>query len=281
MLGEGSGVVKHRSRDRVLDVPSDERRHAIEAARAAGHLLREALSGPRRVSFKGSPTNLVTEMDARAERLVFDRLREAFPDDASLGEEGGTRPGRSGRRWIVDPLDGTTNYAHGLPIFGVSIALETAGRVVLGVVYDPNRDELFVAERGAGAVLNERPLAVSATATLDESLVATGFPYDVRGTPDNNLAELAAFTVRAQGVRRIGSAVLYLAYVAAGRLDGYWELRLGPWDIAAGALLVEEAGGRVTDLAGDPIDIDAPRVVASNGKIHDEMLRVLAKVSGK
>ena len=259
-------------------IASDERRVAVDAAHAAGVLLRDALADPRQVSFKGAPTNLVTEMDARAEQLVSDRLRAAFPDDAMLGEEGGTRPGTSGRRWIVDPLDGTTNYAHGLPMFAVSIALEVAGAVMLGVVYDPTRDELFVAERGRGAWLGDRRLRVSSAATLNESLLSTGFPYDVRDREDNNLREFAAFTVRAQGVRRMGSAVIYLAYVAAGRTDGYWELRIGPWDVAAGALLVEEAGGRVTNLTGGPVDLDRPAVVASNGRIHEEMLQVLKDV---
>ena len=262
-------------------IVSDERRIAVDAARAAGLLLRDALSGTRQVSFKGSPTNLVTEMDARAEQLVSDRLRAAFPADAMLGEEGGARAGTSGRRWIVDPLDGTTNYVHGLPIFAVSIALEVAGAVVLGVIYDPNFDELFVAERGGGAFCNERPLRVSSTATLNESLLTTGFPYGVRETEDNNLREYAAFTVRAQAVRRMGSAVIYLAYVAAGRVDGYWELRLGTWDIAAGALIVEEAGGRVTDFTGGAFDLEAPRIVASNGRIHEEMLQVLQEVRGR
>jgi len=252
-----------------------ERRVAIEAARAAGHLLAGELDGPRRISYKGTPTNLLTEMDARAEALIVERLRAAFPDDGVLAEEGGAAPGRSARRWIIDPLDGTTNYAHGLPLFAVSLALEVEGRVELGVVHDPNRDELFVAERGRGATRNETPLAVSATARLNESLLATGFPYNVRETPDNNLAEYAAFSLRSQGVRRMGSAVIYLAYVAAGQIDGYWELRLGPWDAAAGALLVEEAGGRITDLAGGPLDLEAPAVVASNGRIHGEMLEVL------
>ncbi len=258
-----------------------ERRVAVDAARAAGHLLRSALSGQRRIAFKGSPTNLVTEMDARAEALVTERIRAAFPHDAILAEEGGASHGATGRRWIVDPLDGTTNYAHGVPIFAVSIALEIDGRIALGAIYDPNLDELYVAERGAGAYLGEARISVSSTATLDASLVATGIPYNVRETRDNNLAEFAAFCVRAQGVRRMGSAVLYLAGVATGRLDGYWELRLGPWDVAAGALLVEEAGGRITDLAGGPLDVDRPSVVASNGRVHDEMLAVLKEVRSR
>ena len=258
-----------------------ERRLAIEAARAAGELLRSELAGPRRIAFKGAPTNLVTEMDARAEALILGRLRAAFPDDAILAEETGAAAGRSGRRWIVDPLDGTTNYAHGLPLFAVSIALEVDGRVVLGVVHDPVHDELYVAERGAGAFVNDRRLAVSRAATLDESLLATGFPYNIRETDDNNLREYAALSVRAQGVRRLGSAVLYLAWVAAGKFDGYWELRTGAWDVAAGGLLVEEAGGRITGIAGAPVDLDRPTVLATNGLIHDDMLKVIAEVRAR
>ena len=259
---------------------SAERGLAIELARAAGDLLRSELLGPRRIAFKGSPTNLVTEMDARAEALIVDRLLGAFPDDAILAEERGAQAGRSGRRWIIDPLDGTTNYAHGLPIFGVSIALEVAGRVQLGVVYDPSQRELFVAERGAGAFCNDARLTVSTAAALDASLLATGFPYDIRVRDDNNLREYAAFAVRTRGVRRLGSAVLDLAWLAAGRFDGHWELRLGPWDVAAGGLIVEEAGGRLTAITGGPLDLEAPTVIASNGRIHDAMLAVLGEIRG-
>jgi len=262
-------------------MPSPERRLAIEAARAAGDLLRSELAGDRRIAFKGTPTNLVTEMDARAEALILGRLRAAFPADAILAEETGSAAGGSGRRWIVDPLDGTTNYAHGIPLFAVSIALESAGRAQLGVVYDPMSEELYVAERGGGAFVNDRPLGVSTAPTLNESLLATGFPYNIRETSDNNLAEYAAFSVRAQGVRRLGSAVLYLAWLAAGRFDGYWELRTGPWDVAAGSLLVEEAGGRVTGIDGTPLNLDAPSVLATNGRIHDEMLAVLKEVRAR
>ncbi|PYN40271.1 MAG: hypothetical protein DMD95_22315 [Candidatus Rokuibacteriota bacterium] len=215
-----------------------------------------------------------------SEELIVGRLAAAFPDDAVLGEECGATAGRSGRRWIIDPLDGTTNYAHGLPIFAVSIGLEIDKRVELGVVFDPNLDELFVAERGRGATVNDQPLTVSTAATLDESLLATGFPYNIREAKDNNLTEYAAFSVRARAVRRMGSAVLYLAWLATGRLDGYWELRLGPWDVAAGSLLVEEAGGRVTNLTGGALDIDAPALVASNGRIHDAILGVLGASRG-
>jgi myo-inositol-1(or 4)-monophosphatase len=257
---------------------SVERRVAVDAARAAGRLLRDALSRTRQVSFKDSPTNLVTEMDARAEALVVDALTASFPEDGILAEEGSARAGRSGRRWVIDPLDGTTNYAHGLPIFSVGIGLQREGDVVLGVVYDPTRDELFVAERGGGAWLNDVRLSVSPTTQLDKSLLVTGFPYDIRTNRDNNLTEYAAFAVRTRAVRRLGSALLDFAYVAAGRFDGFWELGLSPWDVVAGSILVEEAGGRVTDLRGDPVDIDHPRIVATNGRIHDQVLAVLKEI---
>jgi myo-inositol-1(or 4)-monophosphatase len=255
-----------------------ERRVAADAARAAGRLLRDELSGARRIAYKGTPTNLVTEMDQRAETLILERLRRAFPDDAVLAEEQGAAAGRSGRRWIVDPLDGTTNYAHALPVFGVSIALEDAGRLALGVVYDPTRDEMFVGERGAGATLNDAPVRVSVTPAVGESLLATGFPYNIRETSDTNLREYAAMSLRARAVRRLGSAVIDLAYVACGRFDGFWELRLGAWDVAAGAVILEEAGGRVTGIDGAPLDVDAPTLLATNGLIHDEMLAILEEV---
>lgn len=251
---------------------------AIEAAKRAGALLRAEAGKRRQISFKGAPTNLVTEMDRRVETLIIETLRAEFPMHAILSEERGTVGGPSSYRWIVDPLDGTTNYAHGIPIFSVSIALEVDGVTRLGVAYDPTLDECFVAKRAGGAWLNGDRLSVSEASSLNESLLATGFPYGIRELSRNNLAEFEAFSLRCQGVRRMGSAVLYFCYVAAGRLDGYWELRLGPWDAAAGALMVEEAGGRVTNLAGGPLDLERPAVVASNGRIHDEMLRVLKEV---
>ncbi len=259
-------------------MPTLERRVAIDAACAAGRLLMAELPRPRRIAYKGTPTNLVTEMDARAEELIVDRLLAAFPDDGILAEERGAQAGRSGRRWIIDPLDGTTNYAHGLPVYAVSIGLVVERRVELGVVYDPSRDELYVGERGHGATVNDRSLAVSATATLDRSLLATGFPSNIRETRDTNLREYAAFALRCRGVRRMGSATLDLAWLAAGRFDAFWELSLGPWDVAASSLFIEEAGGRITDLTGGPLDLDAPAVVASNGRIHEAVLAVLAEV---
>ena len=255
----------------------DAREVAVAAARRAGALLVGELGGPRHVEFKTGPTNLVTDMDRRAEAAVVETLRAHYPDDAVLSEEVGHLAGSARRRWVVDPLDGTTNYASGIPIFAVSIALEVDGRTVLGVVHDPTRDECFVAERGRGAHLGGRPLRVSDTGTLEASVLATGFAYTIRRDRDTNLPEHDLLSLRGRAVRAIGSAALRLAWVAAGRLDGFWELVLGAWDVAAGALLIEEAGGRVTDRGGGALDPDAPAPVASNGRIHDEMLAALAE----
>jgi myo-inositol-1(or 4)-monophosphatase len=230
---------------------------------------------------KKGAIDLVTQIDKDVERMFRALIGERFPDHAVLAEEfelSGDRQNEAEYCWVFDPVDGTTNYAHGLPIYGVSIALQAAAGVVLGVVYDPSQRELFVAERGRGAYCNDVRLAVSSTETLDASLLATGFPYDIRVNADNNLKEYAAFSVRARGVRRLGSAVLYLSWVAAGRFDGYWELRLGAWDVAAAGLMVEEAGGRLTAIDGGPLDLDTPTVVASNGRIHDQILTVLMEI---
>ena len=251
---------------------------AVDAARRAGGLLVDRLGALRQIDYKGSPSNIVTEMDRQAETLIVGCISGRFPDHAILAEETGVQSGFSSHRWIVDPLDGTTNYAHGMPFFAVSIALEIEGVVALGVVYDPNRDECFTVRRGLGAFLNGVPLRVSETPTLDESLLSTGYPYDIRKVRDTNLPEHAAFMVRCRSVREMGSAAINLALVAAGRLDAFWELKLGPWDVAAGCLMVEEAGGRVTSPDGGPVDLAAPAVVASNGKIHDEMLATLQEV---
>jgi myo-inositol-1(or 4)-monophosphatase len=256
----------------------DAREVAVAAARRAGALLVGQLGGPRQVEFKTGPTSLVTDMDRRAEAAVVETLRAHYPDDAVLSEEVGHLAGSGRRRWIVDPLDGTTNYASGIPIFAVSIALEVEGRTVLGVVHDPTRDECFVAERGRGARLDGRPLRVSDTDTLEASVLATGFAYTIRQDRDTNLPEHDLLSLRGRAVRAIGSAALSLAWVAAGRLDGFWELVLGAWDVAAGALLIEEAGGRVTDRHGGTLDPAVPAPVASNGRIHDEMLAALAAV---
>jgi myo-inositol-1(or 4)-monophosphatase len=246
---------------------------AIAAAREAGALLRAGYGQTLAVEHK-SAIDLVTDYDRRAEALILARLRAAFPDHAVNAEESGRSAG-SAHEWLVDPLDGTTNYAHGFPVFSVSLALTLGGEPAVGVVYDPLRDELFTAQAGQGAALNGSPLRVSAVADLDRALLATGFAYDVRTRAHNNLAEFSRFLLRCQGVRRAGSAALDCAWVAAGRLDGYWELSIQPWDVAAGALLVREAGGLVTTPAGGPDFLAQGAILASNGRLHAEMLAVL------
>ena len=248
---------------------------ALEAAREAGRLLRENLGRANAVEFKGE-IDLVTEMDRKAEELIVWRLASAFPDHSIIAEEREGIEKASPYRWIVDPLDGTTNYAHGYPVFCVSIAFEAEGQVILGVVYNPVLEETFLAEKGRGATLNGRPIHVSGTERLERSLLATGFPYDIRRTRDNNLNHFCNFALKAQAIRRAGSAALDLCYVGCGRFDGYWELRLKPWDVAAGSLIVEEAGGMVTAFDGGPFTIYSDNIVASNGRIHREMIQVLS-----
>jgi myo-inositol-1(or 4)-monophosphatase len=247
---------------------------AKSAAREAGRVLGENYGKRGEIMYKGA-VDLVTRFDRLAQDMIFRRLSEAFPAHGFLAEEGLSRTSASEFRWIFDPLDGTTNFAHTFPVFCVSIALQQAGSTVLGVVYDPTRDELFEAVRGHGARLNGRPVAVSQVDDLGKSLLATGFPYDVRTSGENNVREFCEFIVRAQAVRRCGSAALDLCYVACGRFDGFWELKLKPWDVAAGALIAEEAGGTVSDFEGGPFDLFAGKALASNGLIHEEMMAVL------
>jgi myo-inositol-1(or 4)-monophosphatase len=250
---------------------------AIQTAREAGRVLAEKFGRALQVSNKGD-IDLVTEADIASERLIVERIRGYHPRHAILTEESGDvfidGGADSNYKWIIDPLDGTTNYAHGYPIFCVSIALEHEGRVVVGVVYDPTRDELFAAERGDGATLNGRRVRVSDTDEFNRALICTGFPYDVRERNDF-ARHFRNFIMQAQSVRRDGSAALDLAYVASGRFEGFYEEGLRPWDVAAGVLLVEEAGGRVTHFDGSPFHIYQPPIAASNGLIHDAMLRIL------
>ncbi len=246
-----------------------------EIAREAGALLRERFGQRHRVDFKGA-VDPVTGADRAAEAWIVHRLREAFPDHHLLAEEEGGDPWNGpGPLWIIDPLDGTNNFAHNFPHFALSIALVVEGRSVVGVIYDPLRDECFTAWRGGGTRLNGREVRVSRVRKLRNAFLATGFPYDRRTAPDNNTRRLDHFLRRSQGVRRAGAATLDLAYVACGRFDGYWEPRLKPWDVAAGLLLVEEAGGRVSDFTGGPAPLSGESVVASNGLIHAAMLRVI------
>ena len=252
---------------------------AIQTARDAGRVLAERFGRNLRISNK-SELDLVTESDLASERLIIDRIKTHYPRHTILAEESGTNsPAAEGApsdwRWIIDPLDGTTNYAHGYPCFCVSMGLERNGTLELGVIYDPLRDEVFAAERGQGAALNGKRIHVSPTPNLASALLCTGFPYDVRERGEF-ARHFANFIMNAQGVRRDGAAALDLAYVAAGRFDGFWEEGLKPWDVAAGILLIEEAGGRVSDYHNGPLDIFTPPILATNGLLHEQMMRVLA-----
>ncbi len=248
---------------------------AAGLARRAGLLLREHFGREQLVGRK-SGDELVTEMDRRSEELILEAIAREFPGHALLSEEEGELGESSPWRWIVDPLDGSNNYAHGYPCFAVSIALERDGEVVLGAVHNPVLDELFTALGGRGVLKNGRPVRVSGTHSLKECLLGTGFPYDKRASLEDNLVPFCRFTKRARGVRRDGSAALDLCHVAMGRLDGFWERKLSPWDVAAGSLMVREAGGVVTDFGGGPFSIHEGQVLATNGIIHAEMLEVLA-----
>jgi myo-inositol-1(or 4)-monophosphatase len=248
---------------------------AIRVAQDAGRLLRDRVGTTIDIGHKGA-INIVTDVDLASERLIREAIASHYPRHQVLGEEGGLADSSSDYRWVVDPLDGTTNFAHGLPVFAVSIALEYQGETMIGVVYDPMREELFAAERGAGATLNRRSIQVSSTAELTRSLLSTGFPYDIRTSNLNNLDHWKNFAMNAQALRRIGSAALDLCYVACGRFDGFWELNLGAWDSAAGALIVAEAGGLVTNFSGGLFSNYEPQTLASNGLIHSQMMDVLA-----
>ena len=259
---------------------------AITIVREAGALLRQGYRQVKQISAKSTAIDLVTQYDTRAETLIVNRLRQAFPQDAILGEEGGRQthsPNGSDRIWLIDPLDGTINFAHGFPAFAVSLALYAAERPLVGIVYDPLRDECFHAAAGQGAFLDSpdgalQPLRVSDSRELVSSLLATGFPYDRHDSALDNLAQFGAFLKRVQGIRRPGAAALDVAYVAAGRLDGYWEYKLGSWDVAAATLLVTEAGGRISAMDGAAFHLAPTQhnaLVASNGHIHEEIIGVL------
>jgi myo-inositol-1(or 4)-monophosphatase len=244
-------------------------------ARQAGEILRLGYEQEHQVDYKGA-IDLVTEIDHQSEELVLAEIQRLFPGHQIVSEEIGLVPGRLDDQWFVDPLDGTVNYAHGIPFFSVSIAYAHKGVVTLGVVYDPMRDELFAAERGQGASLNGRRLQVSQVTELLRSLLVTGFPYDTWSTSRNNLENYGRFAKLTQGVRRLGSAALDLGYVAAGRLEGYWELSIKPWDVAAGGLIASEAGATVTNLAGQPDYMTPPcSLLAAPPSLHAKMKAVL------
>jgi len=255
---------------------------ALHAARKAGALLRDRIRGAKRVEYKSGAVDLVTDTDRDAEALVVAQLRAAFPDHTIVAEEAtcGTtlaRPTAEQYAWYLDPLDGTTNFAHAFPHFCVSLALARGTEPLLGIVYDPMRDELFAARRGGGATLNGAPIGVSGVDDLERALLATGFPYDRRAHTDFYLSFVADFMQRAQGIRRGGSAALDLCYIACGRFDGFWEWKLRPWDTAAGTLIVREAGGGVSDFRGGAFDLFGEQALASNGHLHAALIEVLAQ----
>jgi myo-inositol-1(or 4)-monophosphatase len=248
---------------------------AMLAARDAGEVLREGFGRQHSVRYKGE-VDLVTEVDEQAERVIREILLGAFPSYGMLAEESGRSSGEEDTRGIVDPLDGTTYYAHGLPIFAVSIALERAGEVTMGVVHDPMREETFIAERGGGTTLNDEPVRVSDTDEPIRALIATGFPYDRAEMPEA-LELFGRFAAVTRGIRRLGSTALDLCYVAAGKLDGYYERGIWERDFAAGALILEEAGGKVTDYRGGALDLEGRQIVASNGTLHAAMTTLTGK----
>jgi len=248
---------------------------AIQTARDAGGILLEKFG--RITVMKKGDINLVTEADLASEALIIERIKTYHPRHSVLAEESGEAiviGGDSKWKWIVDPLDGTTKYAHGYPCFCVTMALEHDGHIVVGVTYDPTRNEVFAAEKGGGASLNGKPISVSAETKLSESLIVTGFPYNFKEVPQFERS-LKEFLLRSRGVRRDGSAAIDMAYVACGRFDGFWEEGLHPWDVAAGKLLIEEAGGRISYYDGSDFSIYSPPICASNGSIHGQMLEVL------
>lgn len=255
--------------DRVKEV-------AFKAAREAGEILRKGVGNVKNIDYK-SAFNVVTDVDKASEALIVSIVRDSFPDDYILAEESGLLESKdAARRWLIDPLDGTANFAHSYPFFCVSIALEVAGKVHFGAVYNPLSDELFWAERGKGAYLNDKAIKVSDSKSLAVSLLATGFPPDSKNAKHTNIEQFAKITDLSYGVRRDGSAALDLSFVACGRLDAFWEMKLAPWDLGAGTLLIEEAGGKITNLQGGTFNIETGHVVASNTHLHDELIAALA-----
>jgi myo-inositol-1(or 4)-monophosphatase len=255
-------------------------RVARQAAQAGGAILMEYYGKIKAIEHKGD-IDLVTEADRKSELKIVSMIKDAYPHHRILAEESGDSGDASSYTWIVDPLDGTTNYAHRYPCFCVSIAIEYEENIIHGVIHDPVRKELFTAAKGKGAYLNGTPINVSSTQELNNSLLCTGFPYDVREDMESNMDLFRSFLMQAQAVRRDGSAALDLCYTAAGRFDGFWEQKLHPWDVAAGSLILSEAGGELSSYQGEPFSIYSPEILASNGLLHRQMLAVVNDVSGK
>jgi myo-inositol-1(or 4)-monophosphatase len=240
----------------------------------SGRIIRANINKKKSLAYKGE-IDLLTETDKKVEAQIIRIIQKDFPGHSVLAEESGTQERKSAYTWIIDPIDGTTNFYHSFPHVCTSIAVEKNGTIIAGGIYDPQRDELFFAEKDKGARLNGKKISVSGARSLDESLLVTGFPYDRRKRADYYLSFFKAFMMKTHGIRRLGSAALDYCYVACGRFDGYWEFKLKPWDVAAGSLILAEAGGRITDFQGKPFSIYESETLASNGKIHTEMLRAI------
>lgn len=249
------------------------KRTLLEAIQKAGSLIRSHFGKEQKITKKGE-FNLVTAIDKASEKIVVDLILKRFPDHSILAEESPAVRG-SDCRWLIDPIDGTTNFAHGFPMVSVSIAFEQKGRLEMGGVLDPTRNELFFAERDKGAFLNSKRISVSKVKTLADALIVTGFPYDRKKNPDDYLAMLRAFLPQVQCIRRTGSAAMDLCYVACGRFDGYYEMKLNSWDKAAGMIILEEAGGKLSDFSGNPLTLNHIQNLATNGLIHNKMLKTI------
>ena len=260
----------------MTETPAALREAAVAMAREAGAIVREGWGRVHRPERKGR-IDLVTEYDRRSEALLLERIAARFPDHEVLAEESGTHASTSPLRWIVDPLDGTTNFAHNYPFFAVSVGVEIEGEPAAAAVYDPTRDEMFAAARGEGTTLNGAPIRVSDIDRVESALLVTGFPYDVREHPERSVPFFQSMLGRAQGVRRDGSAALNQCYVACGRFDGFFEASLSPWDMGAGVLLVREAGGRVTRYDGSEFEVEGKQILSTNARIHAEMMEILKR----
>ncbi len=247
----------------------------INISKEAGEIVRDGFGKKFKIEYKSNETNLVTEIDKASEKHIIDFVKKKYPAHNILAEESGEKKAGSEYLWVIDPLDGTTNFAHGLPIFSVSIGLQKEGKTIMGVVYDVMQDVVYFAEEGNGAYANSERIKVSLNDKINHSVLVTGFPYNISENPENALEKFSALTRKARAIRRLGSAAIDLCYVARGVFDGFWELFLHPWDICAGILIVEEAGGIVTDFNGKEIDIFAKRILASNRALHPGLMEII------
>jgi myo-inositol-1(or 4)-monophosphatase len=251
----------------------------IEISKRAGSIIKEGFGTTFKIEYKTNESNLVTEIDKASEELIIYFIKKKYPSHSILAEEGGDLRKNSEYLWVVDPLDGTTNFAHGLPIFSVSIGVQKNGETIAGVVYDVMRDLVFSAEKGSGAFTNSEQIEVSIVNKLEHSLLVTGFPYDIAENPEGAFERFTILTKKSRGMRRLGSAAIDFCYLASGVFDGFWEVHLHPWDICAGKLIAEEAGGMVTDFKGKSIDIFSKKILSTNNKIHEQMIEVMEKIN--